>query len=849
MVTATQSVLVTELAKFRQSALPAAKPASYDHRPRAHGKFLYVGEQKYWVKGVTYGTFRPDVAGDQFPACDVVEADFAAMANNGQNSVRTYTPPPVWLLDAAQRHGLRVMVGLPWEQHITFLDEGRADDIVARVRKAAAACAHHPAVLCFAIGNEIPSSIVRWYGAKRVATFLRRLYDAVKSVDDESLITYVSYPTTEYLDLPFLDLLCFNVYLESQDKLSSYLARLHNLTGDRPLLMAEIGLDSLRNGEVKQAESLAWQVRSAFAAGCAGTFVFAWTDEWYRGGFDIEDWDFGLTSRDRYPKAALTTVRNAFAEVPFPIATPWPRVTVVVCTYNGSRTIRDTMEALARLDYPNHEVIVVNDGSTDNTAKIVAEYDVRLISTENRGLSNARNTGWQEATGEIIAYIDDDAYPDPHWLQYMAWTFMTTDYVGVGGPNIAPPGDGEIADCVANAPGGPVHVLVSDTEAEHIPGCNMAFRRSALAQINGFDERYRAAGDDVDLCWRLIERGDKIGFHAGAMNWHHRRNSVKVYWKQQQGYGKAEALLEEKWPEKYNTAGHLTWAGRLYGKGITEMIMSTRRSVYHGTWNSALFQSVYQSAAGTWVSLPLMPEWYLVIGALAMLSLIGLLWSPLLWVTPLLAAAATAPIVQAVRSAARARFTSKLETRQQMLKLYAITAFMHLMQPQARLIGRLKHGLSPWRKRTGSTSPAGLPLPRNVKVWSETLRTNETWLSDIENELRVETVPVRRGGNFDTWDLEVRGGLFGKGRLVMAIEEHGCGKQLAHFRVWPSWNGLQIATVAVMTGLTIAASVGGAWAAATLLAGLTGIVIYTALRDASAAIHAALAPLASRLLY
>lgn len=844
MGTATQRAEVTEM---RQRTPRVAAPVSTSERPQARGKFLFVGDNKYWVKGVTYGTFAPDAAGDQFPARDVVESDFAAIASHGLNTVRTYTPPPVWLLDAAYRHGLRVMVGLPWEQHINFLD-GRADDIVARVSNAVTACERHPAILCFAIGNEIPPALVRWYGAKRVAGFLRRLYDAVKVIDPEALVTYVNYPTTEYLDLPFLDLLCFNVYLESQDKLSAYLARLQNLAGDRPLLMAEIGLDSQRNGEIKQADSLAWQVRTAFAAGCAGAFVFAWTDEWYRGGFNIEDWDFGLTTRDRRPKPALTTVRHAFSEVPFPANTRWPRVSVIVCSYNGSRTIRDTLDALERVDYPDYEVIVINDGSTDSTASIAAEYDVRLISTENRGLSNARNTGWHEATGEIIAYIDDDAYPDPHWVQYLAWTFMTTDYVGVGGPNIAPPGDGEIADCVANAPGGPVHVLISDMEAEHIPGCNMAFRRSALADIGGFDPRYRAAGDDVDVCWRLMERGGKIGFHAAAMDWHHRRNSLKMYWKQQLGYGKAEALLEEKWPEKYNTAGHVTWTGRLYGKGLTELVMPLRWRVYHGTWNSALFQSVYQPAAGTWVSLPLMPEWYLVIAVLAVLSVMGLLWSPLLWAVPLLVVAVAAPIVQAIRSASRARFTSEPRTWQQKGKLYAITAYLHLLQPLARLNGRIKHGLSPWRKRTGAAQSPQFPLRRQVAVWSETWRGSETWLGEIESALRSAKVPVRRGDDFAAWDLEVRGGLFGKVRLVMAIEEHGAGKQLARFRISPSWSAMQLVTFGTLAALSLGAAWDGAWAAATLLGGISACIGYAALRDVNAATAAALQPLSSRIL-
>jgi GT2 family glycosyltransferase len=124
----------------------------------------------------------------------------------------------------------------------------------------------------------------------------------------------------------------------------------------------------------------------------------------------------------------------------------------------------------------------------------------------------------------------------------------------------------------------------------------MAFRKSALQAIGGFDPQYRAAGDDVDLCWRLQERGGTIGFHAAAMVWHHRRNSFRMYWKQQQGYGKAEALLEAKWPERYNAAGHTTWAGRIYGRGLTRALGQRLGRIYQGGAASALFQSVYQPA-------------------------------------------------------------------------------------------------------------------------------------------------------------------------------------------------------------------------------------------------------------
>lgn len=807
-------------------------PVSPNIRPLVHGKFIFVGDEKLYLRGVTYGTFQPSENNSSDYDFVKVERDFAMMAANGINTVRVYTVPPRWLLDAAQRYGLRVMVGLPWEQHVAFLDNPNTiQSIETRIRAGVRACAAHPAVLCFVIGNEIPASVVRWFGAKRVENFLHRLYKIVKAEDADALVTYVNFPSTEYLDLSFVDFVCFNVYLEKQETLDSYLSRLQNIAGDRPLVMAEIGLDSQRNGLEKQAEALDWQVRTAFAAGCAGVFVFAWTDEWSRGGAEIEDWDFGLTTRNREPKPALETVRRAFAEVPFPADTKFPRISVVVCSYNGSQTIRDCFKGLSKLDYPDFEVIVVNDGSIDNTAKIAAEYPFKLINTPNMGLSSARNTGLEAATGEIVAYTDDDAHPDPHWLKYLAATFLKTTHTGIGGPNIAPLDDGAIAECVANAPGGPIHVLTSDTEAEHIPGCNMAFRREALLAVGGFDEQYRAAGDDVDLCWRIQEKGWTLGFSPAAMVWHHRRNSIKDYWKQQQGYGKAEALLERKWADKYNAAGHLTWTGRLYGKGLTEAVRFRRGRIYQGEWGSALFQSIYQSPAGLIESLPLMPEWYLVVAVLAALVTLGFFWLPMFWFAPLLVLAIAAPIVQAILSGFKAQFITTPVNRKQEFKLRSITAFLHLVQPLARLKGRLKYGLTPWRHR--GTEFFTLPLAKTVSYWSETWRESSDRLQNLETALRSDGAIVGRNGDFDhNWDLSARGGMFGGTRLLLLHEEHGQGKQVVRIRTNPRGTFFVHALVIVLALLSLFAAFDNALLAAAVTGFFALLIVLRAFIEA-----------------
>ena len=796
---------------------PSTLPGATRTRPRAAGKFLYADGEKFYVRGVTYGTFRPLESGDEFPEPEAVERDFRLMAAQGINAVRTYTPPPAWLLERAWDHGLRVLVGLGAEREVGYLNDSRdVSAIEARVRERVRRCARHPAVLCYAIGNEIPAPIVRWIGPRRIERFLEGLARVVREEDPGALVTYVNYPTTEYLDLPFLDVVSFNLYLESMERFASYLPRLQNLAGDRPLLLAELGLDSARNGADAQATMIANQVRASFASGLAGVFVYAWTDEWHRGGEDVFDWDFGLVRRDRSAKPALDATRLAFCDTPFPGERAWPRISVVVCTYNGSRTLRDCLDGIRLIEYPDYEAIVVDDGSTtDAVARIAAEYPVRLIRTENRGLSAARNTGWEAATGEIVAYVDDDARPDPHWLHYLAWAFRTTDHAAIGGPNIAPPGDGWIAECVANAPGGPMHVLVSDTEAEHIPGCNMAYRRQALEAVAGFDPRFRTAGDDVDLCWRLSDRGMTLGFHPGAMVWHHRRNSVRTYWKQQLGYGRAEALLEHKWPERYNALGHTTWAGRIYGSGLTRALALSRGRIYQGTWGAAPFQSIYQPAPGLLASLPLMPEWYLAIVALAGLSALSFFWRPLAVAVPLLTFALAAPVAQAIASAKAAVFPGHAPAG---IRRWALTALLHLLQPLARLRGRLRHGLTPWRV----LGPArmGPPFPRRFETWTERWRAPETRLSAIEDAVRSTGRVVRRGGDYDHWDLDVRGGLVGSARLQLGVEEHGQGRQMVRARVWPRCSALAIAGAAGFGALAVAAFLDRSPVAAVALAGM-----------------------------
>ena len=792
---------------------------------------------------MTYGTFRERGTDGLFPPADVVAADFAAMAANGVNTLRTYTVPPAWLLELAATHGLRVLIGIPWEQHVAFLaSRSRRRAIVETVRGAVRACAGHPAVLGYVIGNEIPPGIVRWHGRQRVERFVERLFRAAKAEDPEALVTYANYPSTEFLHLPFLDFVCFNVFLEQEEALARYLARLHTLAGDRPLVLGELGLDSRRNGPDAQAASLAGQLRVAYAAGCAGCCVFAWTDEWHRGGVDVEDWDFGVVGRDRAPKPALGALRDAFANVPFAPRDDWPRASVVVCTYNGAATIDACVQALLALDYPDCELIVVDDGSTDGAGELAAARGVRVIRTENQGLSAARNTGTAAAAGEIVAFCDDDCVPDPHWLRHLAASLLDSGDVGVGGPNVPPP-DTVVADGVGHAPGGPMHVLLSDSEAEHIPGCNMAFRRAALEQVGGFDARFRVAGDDVDLCWRLQDAGGTLGFSPGALVWHRARRSMSAYLRQQAGYGRAEALLERKWPDRYNHHGHVSWSGTVYGGKVRRSFGRRRWRVYHGASGSGLFQSVYGRHGDGASAFPLIPEWHLLLLVLAAISgcallgvttpfevpLVDLPLAPVLFLICLLAI-----VVQAAVWTLAVVMAPSLPSRRR-LQVRTVVFALCVLQPAARLWGRLHRGLTPWRRR--GPRVVALPRRRRASVWSEAWEPVEDWVERLHGELRTGPAQVVRGGDFDTWDLEVRVGPLASGRLRVAVEEHGHGRQLVRLRMWPRCSPHAAAGAAVLIALTASATLQHALVAACLFgAGSLWLVGGMALQAAAAVV-------------
>src|SRR5215471_11785287 len=129
--------------------------ATANSRIRPVAKFFFEGEKKFFVKGVTYGPFKPDAEGNYLGRPGQVDVDLSLMRESGLNIVRIYHSPPRWFVDRCAAAGLRVLVTLPWEKHIEFLRARSTRKQIARsVRAAIKTHAGHPAIFGYLVGNE-----------------------------------------------------------------------------------------------------------------------------------------------------------------------------------------------------------------------------------------------------------------------------------------------------------------------------------------------------------------------------------------------------------------------------------------------------------------------------------------------------------------------------------------------------------------------------------------------------------------------------------------------------------------------------------------------------------------------
>lgn len=811
-------------------------------RLAARGKFLFEGERKFHARGVSYGPFSPNSRGERYPEPERAEADFALMRELGANVVRTYVPPPPWMFELAARHELKLMVGIPWPFHMAFLDSRQmAADIRNTIRTSVSEMRRFADVIfSFSLGNEIRSDIVRWHGARAVSRFVRELYDIGKGLAPGSLFTYSNYPSAEYLDLSFLDLVCFNVYLHREPDFRRYLTHLMAATGERPLVLSETGMDTIREGEAHQAELLSWQARAAFELGLSGFIVFAFTDEWHTGGAEITDWAFGLVTRERARKQAFGAVGEVFRGALPPPLGEYPKVSVVVPAYNAAATLGPCLDSLAGLNYPDYETIVADDGSTDATAAIAARAGVRTLRLEHRGLGAARNAGLEAAAGGRVAFIDADARADHDWLYHLVETITRRQAAAAGGPNFPPPPDSARAAALAAAPGQPREVRAGDDTLAQLCGCNMIVDKAAALAAGGFDPMFTAAGDDVDFSWRLRERGLTLASAPGAVVIHERRATLGAYFEQQRGYGAGEGLLFRKYP--FRAGG----ANTIYGGGSWLSSLLGGARIYYGAFGRGLFQTVYPAAdVSPLAQLPLTMPWVAI--AAIMIVLGAMASMPMKWLGWLAIALSLASALRAAAIRGRPGGAKLGPGGRALLAL-------------ATLAGSIVRSGARERVKWNSAPPPGLAgaeahmvrLRGRVVVTPEAQSCAAKWVEPLIDAIRAALVrrglAVAAGGRFESYDLEIviPPGLRvrvnalepGDGRIALAWRA-----TLAGWRIMAA--AAAIAVVMLATGFGAASALGalviaGACAAAAAVMRLSRLpgALKAAAAEAAAALGA-----------
>ena len=227
------------------------------------------------------------------------------------------------------------------------------------------------------------------------------------------------------------------------------------------------------------------------------------------------------------------------------------RISVVIPVYNGARTISHTIECVLQQSLKPVDILVVDDGSTDDTAEILKRYGSKIvyIPKQNGGPASARNLGVQFAGGEYVAFTDSDCQPDVHWLRNLMKGFDDQEIGGVGGAVRSADGSitGEYVDLIK---------LLDpqedrNGEIPYIITANACFRIEAVTKAGLFNEKFiKPGGEEAELCFRIRKFGYRFKSAKDAVVLHHHRQSAMSLLKTLANYGEGAYLIGNIWPDR-----------------------------------------------------------------------------------------------------------------------------------------------------------------------------------------------------------------------------------------------------------------------------------------------------------
>jgi len=683
------------------------------------------------------------------------------------------------MLGLAAQAGLYALVEIETEPE-ALIDGARFRATLTSVVHAAKMLRGHRTLMGYLIDCPVEPAALRHHGLELLRRRLRKLLQAIRRVESRGLVALKHRPATAALALLEEDFIYAVMPAVSPAELRDYVIRLHNLAEARPVVV-EFG-----EGLPGQDELVA----CAFGLGAAGVVAPAMRPAASPGGLGIRM----LSAGELLP---FVTLNGSCPPGP----AESPMVSVVICAYNAERTMRQCLESLRKLDYPNYEVVIVDDGSRDRTAEIAMDFpEFRLIRQPNKGLSVARNVGMQAATGELIAYTDSDCVVDPHWLKLIVRAMTDGRFDGCGGPNYAPHEEGWVEACVAAAPGAPCHVLTADDRAEHLAGCNMVFRKAALLTIGGFDAQFTSAGDDVDICWRMIDAGFTLGFCPAAFVWHFRRNTIKAYYGQQRGYGRAEAMLYLKYPDRFNPLGQIKWRGTIPGLSRTMPGGARPRVIW--TRRHTDFQRVHEAPLSVLKVIPLTLEWNLAAAAALAASCAGGIT-----LVPALVMLAMSPL-WALYYAGRA----SIERCHDGVRARMLVTMLAYTAPIARSVARYRCRNAARQNRLFDIPPRQRPVVQwlrgafRLAYWNETSVTREAMLERVSKLFARMGHPALTDNGWRDFDFAVEPDLWTRIELKTADEEHEGGRLKNHIAARVRLSRITRAGLAAIAATALGAS-------------------------------------------